>query len=495
MHYSERDSNSDSGDSEVSPLIPGPPVAISPPTPSKKQILKVILLCASATLILDIGLTVVLAPKIRLLESILCQEYYHTHGLQGLMHDIPESQCKTKEIQSAVARLIGWQAVFDSLPAIFLAIPYGALSDTKGRRPVLLLCFLGLTLSTAWTLLICWLRLPLELTWISSLFQCLGGGPAVATAIVEATIADVVPDDKRSTIYFQLQAAVLISDILANPLSAVLMAHNVWIPCFLGLSIQALGTILLMALPETLSFARALSPLAESTSDCVEEEERLTLRGRLVKNFRSIVSDRNVAGLVFGLLVLTISAESVDFLLQYVSKRYGWSIAKSAMLLSLRAAVEFGLLLILGPLLLFLSWPSLRNPLQRDLWVARVSLGFIVLGFLILALSPTVASAILGLIIYTLGAGFQPAVMSLLGSVWKASNPTNLGSLYSTVAIILAAGGVIAGPLLSFMFQLGLRLGDAWVGLPYFVSACLCAGIALVMLSVRLPSRPIASEM
>ncbi|RAL06660.1 MFS transporter [Aspergillus homomorphus CBS 101889] len=493
MHRSERGRDHDSTEDEDSPLIPSPPAAVSSPTPSGKQILQVILLCASATLILDIGLTVVLAPKIRLFESILCQEYYRTHDLQGLIRDIPESQCKTKEIQSAVARLIGWQTVFDSLPAIFLAIPYGALSDTKGRRPVLLLCFLGLTLSTAWTLLVCWLQLPLELTWISSLFQCLGGGPAVATAVLEATIADVVPDDKRSTIYFQLQAAVLISDILANPLSSILMAHNVWIPCFLGLSIQALGTILLMALPETLSFARALLPPAESAHECEEEEQ--TLRGRLAKNFRSIVSDRNVAGLVFGLLVLTISAESVDFLLQYVSKRYGWSIAKSAMLLSLRAAVEFGLLLILGPLLLFLSWPSLRDPQQRDLWVARVSLGFIVLGFLILSLSPTVAPAILGLIIYTLGAGFQPAVMSLLASVWKASNPANLGSLYSTVAIILAAGGVIAGPLLSFMFQVGLRLGDAWVGLPYFVSACLCAGIALVMLSVRLPGRPSLSEM
>ncbi|PYH86081.1 MFS general substrate transporter [Aspergillus uvarum CBS 121591] len=494
MHHSERDPNYDSEEGEESPLIPDPPAAVSPPTPSGKQILKVILLCASATLILDIGLTVVLAPKIRLFESILCQEYYRTHNLQGLIREIPESQCKTKEIQSAIARLIGWQTVFDSLPAIFLAIPYGALSDTRGRRPVLLLCFLGLTLSTAWTLLICWLQLPLELTWISSLFQCLGGGPAVATAIVEATIADVVPDDKRSTIYFQLQAAVLISDILANPLSAILMAHNVWIPCFLGLSIQGLGTILLMALPETLSFAKAVSPSAESATEC-EEGEELTLCGRLAKNFRSIVSDRNVVGLVFGLLVLTISAESVDFLLQYVSKRYGWSIAKSAMLLSLRAAVEFGLLLLLGPLLLFLSWPSLRDPQRRDLWVARVSLGFIVLGFLILSLSPTVAPAILGLIIYTLGAGFQPAVMSLLASLWKASNPTNLGSLYSTVAIILAAGGVIAGPLLSLMFQIGLRLGDAWVGLPYFVSACLCAGIAMVMLSVRLPGRHNSSEL
>ncbi|KAL4768063.1 major facilitator superfamily domain-containing protein [Aspergillus nidulans var. acristatus] len=475
---------------EDAPLIPDPSGVVSPPTPlSGKKVLQVILLCASATLILDIGLTVVRAPKIRLFESILCQAYYRTHGdaLLVPMQNIPESRCKTKEIQSGVARLIGWQTVFDGIPAIFLAIPYGALSDSKGRRPVLLLCFLGLALSTAWTLLVCWMQWPLELTWISSLFQCLGGGPAVATAVLEATIADVVPDDKRSTIYFQLQAAVLISDILANPLSSVLMAHNAWTPCFLGVGIQALATVLLMALPETLDFARGSRPSDAPIDGCKEEEP--TLRGCLAKNFRSIVSDQNVAGLVFSLLILTVSAESLDFLLQYVSQRYGWSIAQSAMLLSLRAVVEFGLLLVLGSLLLFFKSPGLFDPQQRDLLIARLSLGLIVVGLLILSLSPTVAPAILGLIVYTLGAGFQPAVMSLLASLWKASNPSNLGSLYSTVAIILAVGGVIAGPLISLMYRVGLSLGHGWVGLPYFVASGLCAGIAVVLLSVRLPER------
>ncbi|KAL4819992.1 major facilitator superfamily domain-containing protein [Aspergillus spinulosporus] len=473
---------------EDAPLIPDPSGAVSPPTPLLgKQVLQVILLCASAALILDAGLTVVRAPKIRLFESILCQAYYRAHGnaLPMPMQDIPESQCKTKEIQSGVASLIGWQTVFDGIPAIFLAIPYGALSDSKGRRQVLLLCFLGLALSTAWVLLVCWMQWPLELTWISSLFQCLGGGPAVATAVLEATIADVVPDDRRSTIYFQLQAAVLISDILANPLSSFLMAHNAWTPGFLGLGIQTLATVLLMALPETVEFARGSRPLDASMDDCKEEEP--TLCGCWAKNFRSIVSDRKVAGLVFSLLILTISAESMDFLLQYVSQRYGWSIAQSAMLLSLRAVVEFGLLVVLGSLLLFVKSPGLRDPQQRDLLIARLSLGLIVLGLLILSLSPTVAPGIFGLVVYTLGAGFQPAVMSLLACLWKASNPSNLGSLYSTVAIILAVGGVVAGPLISLMYRVGLSLGHAWVGLPYFVASCLCAGIAVVLLSVRLP--------
>jgi hypothetical protein len=110
---------------EDAPLIPDPSGVVSPPTPlSGKKVLQVILLCASATLILDIGLTVVRAPKIRLFESILCQAYYRTHGdaLLVPMQNIPESRCKTKEIQSGVARLIGWQTVFDGIPGMSITV-------------------------------------------------------------------------------------------------------------------------------------------------------------------------------------------------------------------------------------------------------------------------------------------------------------------------------------------------------------------------------------
>lgn len=134
MRYEEQDeavrslqhlASDTDAEGEDAPLIPDLSGAVSPQTPlSGKNVLRVILLCASATLILDIGLTVVRAPKIRLFESILCQAYYRTHGsaLPVPMQDIPESQCKTKEIQSGVARLIGWQTVFDGIPGMPITV-------------------------------------------------------------------------------------------------------------------------------------------------------------------------------------------------------------------------------------------------------------------------------------------------------------------------------------------------------------------------------------
>ena len=42
-------------------------------------------------------------------------------------------------VQDMVAMLFGWKDLWNSVPGIFLAIPYGALADKHGRRWILTL--------------------------------------------------------------------------------------------------------------------------------------------------------------------------------------------------------------------------------------------------------------------------------------------------------------------------------------------------------------------
>ena len=46
----------------------------------------------------------------------------------------------------------------------------------------------------------------------------------------------------------------------------------------------------------------------------------------------------------------------------------------------------------------------------------------------------------------------------------------NLGLLYTAITVLTYSGVLVGGPLFASMFQLGMQLGDPWVGLPYFVS-------------------------
>jgi hypothetical protein len=101
---------------------------------------------------------------------------------------------------------------------------------------------------------------------------------------------------------------------------------------------------------------------------------------------------------------------------------------------------------------------------------------------------------IIGLVVYTCGAGFQAALMSLLASLWRSNNMNNLGSMYSVVAMIMAIGQAIAGPFLSQTFAWGLQLGGPWVGLPFFTSACICAMVSTFLWIFSIPEGVAVTE-
>lgn len=63
--------------------------------------------------------------------------------------------------------LFGWQDLWDSVPRIFLAVPYGALADKNGRRWILTLGLAGAECTMLWIIVICYFQLPLKLTWFS----------------------------------------------------------------------------------------------------------------------------------------------------------------------------------------------------------------------------------------------------------------------------------------------------------------------------------------
>ena len=63
-------------------------------------------------------------------------------------------------------------------------------------------------------------------------------------------------------------------------------------------------------------------------SRAIRQKNKPSIAVQFKNNLKSIFRNRKIATLVVSLSVLTIGNESIDFLLQYVSKRYDWSIAK-----------------------------------------------------------------------------------------------------------------------------------------------------------------------
>ncbi|KAH8150986.1 uncharacterized protein LAJ45_05169 [Morchella importuna] len=417
------------------------------------------LLCFVIIVTVDMAGYLSSAPQVRLFESIVCLDYYRENdpSLIGGDGSVPEELCKVDSVQREIAMLNGMQTLFSNIPGVVLAIPFGVMADRYGRRPMLMLTLLGLSLSSAWVLLICWFTLPIKLTWLSSLFYTLGGGASVGSALILMIIADVTPAAQRSTLFFHLQACVLLSELVAPLLGSLLMSRNVWIPLLAGLAIQTLGIPIAALLPETKS-AHPTTTDAESSED---EETAPPPKKEGESDYRAVFSfllaDLNTALLVLTFLIATIGRQALEILLQYVSKRYSWPLATANILFSLRAGINLLLLLFLLP---FIGTTLLSRfgytSAGKDLLIARVSIVLMAAGFGVIGVSPGAAGMVLGLGVYTLGSGFGAAARSLVTGMVRREE---VGRLYTAIAVADMVGGLVAGPALSWCFAVGMAWG------------------------------------
>lgn len=91
--------------------------------------------------------TVALTQQI---ERLTCKSYVEAAHFNGTT-----DPCKSVEVQKEVAYVLGINNMMDAIPGLLVAIPYGALADTRGRRFVLVLGYFGLALDLLWQVVVC----------------------------------------------------------------------------------------------------------------------------------------------------------------------------------------------------------------------------------------------------------------------------------------------------------------------------------------------------
>jgi hypothetical protein len=107
-------------------------------------------LLSFATLILEV-------PTVRLFEKAVCNRYYRSHHQPGqfLPSDVTKSQCKVGPVQDTLANIIGWQLSFNAMAGLLTLVYYGRAAEERGRKLVLFLSAVGITLMLLVVVLIC----------------------------------------------------------------------------------------------------------------------------------------------------------------------------------------------------------------------------------------------------------------------------------------------------------------------------------------------------
>lgn len=73
------------------------------------------------------------------------------------------------------------------------------------------------------------------------------------------------------------------------------------------------------------------------------------------------------------------------------------------------------------------------------------------------------------------------ALRSLLA---KVAGDGKIAVVFSILGLLDSFSIVTGGPLMAQAYSVGLRLGNDWLGLPFFISACLLGAVAIIIWSV-----------
>ena len=427
----------------------------------------------------DLANSVSKAPLMRVFESIICQNHFALvdPNLTSSNGFVEERHCKAAPVQEELALLRGWQDFFDYLPGLFLAIPFGMLADKYGRKWLSVLNVASIWLRMGWICFICAFphAFPIRLIWLQSALGILGGGSLVASALFMVIMTDVTPESHRANVFFYAHAALCATEFFGPPLGSVLMNRDPWVALRVSILLLALAIPLALALPETLNESRIDSYSLQNRLSLSRPSEA-TVVSKIMSHLPSLgflLADHRILFVLLTSISFIFGQACANLVLQYTSRRYGWSLSQAAYLSSVRAAIMIVVLLGLLPLAsnYLLNRRSFTS-LKKDVLLLRVSFTFVAIGLLVEGLAPNIPLFVAGCCLATIGMGATALVRSLLSTLVQQDE---VGRLFAVMSVIWTAAMLLASPVVATLFVEGVEIGGIWSGLPFLFSGLLFA--------------------
>ncbi|KAK4452936.1 major facilitator superfamily domain-containing protein [Podospora aff. communis PSN243] len=467
------------------------PLVTRPTTPSNsnhtngnRSHWRLVLAIAALDLILNATTQLTVVPSLTILQDIVCRQHYAHVQLDPSVHF--EDRCKVEPVQSEIAYINAWRDSLEILPALFLAVPYGALADRIGRKFVFLLAVFGCLMSDVWIRVVYWFSdvFPTRIVWLSGVWTMIGGGGATLTSIGYVLIADACPPEDRTTAFSYVSAGLIISRLVLIPVGGTF--KDPWVPMFISSALMVAGFFLATVfVPETRT-TRDESPPSDSEED---DTPKLTLRDHLHNLASStlnlttwLTSNARIIPLLLTFFLFQFGeAPNNTLLLQYASKRLGWTLAESSYLLSLSAATHLTTLSLLIPALSSFLLRYLRlEEIAKDQRLAQVSAFFLVTGTAVVALTSSPWLFTAAMVLASLGLAFAVPARSVVTTMVKKEH---MALLYTGISVLTYGGVLAGGPVSAALFKVGMRVGGGWEGLPFVVATgCFvgCLGGVLV---------------
>ena len=342
--------------------------------------------------------------------------------------------------------------------ANFVASPIlGALSDRFGRRPVMLLGFMGLGVSffgTAMTTSLIGLIIA----------RTLGGAMQANVAIANAYVADISAPEERAKRFGFLGAMMGIGFIVGPVVGGLLGAVNLHLPFYLAGSLTLLNLLYgYFVLPESLPLdkRKAFSWRSANPATSLRKLGQLKGVGPLV----GVVAFSGLAQFV----LYTVWVLHNSFKFGWGPRENGWSLAAVGIVAVLVQGVLLGRLLKRFSPQKLAMWGLVSSVMAYTLWGAATE------GWMMYAV----------IAVNLLGGTVTATVQSMISSAADSkSQGQTMGAVSSLNGLMAVVAPLLGAPMLAIVSH--YPQGDWRIGAPFYFCALLqVASLLLAVLHLR----------
>lgn len=482
----------------------------------------------SLLLLVNLAASLYQLPLNRVIERRLCREHYAEHNPNAINPDgsIKEELCKIDVVQQG----LGWiQGTMDTLwvvggmlmpplPVAYLlltfftdfvmTIPISFIAERYGRRTVLWLNLIPRVFMISWAVLVGYFdqALPTKAIIAGPMLSFLGGD-CVFNSITYSLAAGITDDCVLRASYFGYMSSVsYVVNLLGPALASLSMTALLWLPSWIGIALLVTAIPVIRMLPDHVSQTSKKrdeeqtqpllsSPLLKAQADTPLLTSVIDRFGTL----RTVLAShpRNFTLMLICFLLASLASSDTKLLVQYISKRYGWTFASAGYLISGKAVVNFVLLTVVIPRVLKSASMTALSSDRINVRFADACFLVSILGAFAIAWAATIWILVPALFIYALGSALPIFTLSLLKSPSitsahqddddEGTSPSDDAEthIFSIVMLVKTLGSLIGAPLMAFSWVRGIGLGGVALGMPFFISSALYAVATLVFGQIK----------
>lgn len=433
----------------------------------------------------------VIVPRLNLILSLICQEYFSDRSMQDpnfqfmpvqLGNENP--QCRIPEVQALASKFSLYGSVISGLLTAVTSPKLGALSDRYGRTKMISVSILSMLVNEIITISVAMHPDRLSLKWLllGFVFDGLGGSFIAAMALSYAYASDCTIPEKRNVVFGYYHGS-LFAGIAFGPIVVgyvVRKTGNILAAFYIALALHTTFFLfLLFVVPESLTKERQIAAreklklkhLDEPSADT--DQTWFSWLSQSIKSYNILAPvavlwptgpgtnpavRRNLALIAaVDTTMFGVAMGSMTVVLLYSEYKFGWDTFDTSILVSIvNTCRVFTLLVILPVISRLLRGPTVAGAKPKnsgsdhiDLGIIRAAIFFDLLGYVGYTLVRTGPLFILCGAIAAIGGMGSPTLQAALT---KHAPPDKTGQILGAMGLLHASARVVAPIIFNLIY-------------------------------------------